>query len=122
MPMSLNLEGSFQEVPSERLRDQARLLKELVGVSISQSELRAVWPRLLEHKWFISERLGRDVGLRTAAVDYFENLMSPEELRSGTSRVRRIQIALRSIFPPAAPGYSVGDFERAMRGTRSLAH
>jgi hypothetical protein len=36
-----------------------------------------VWPRLLEHKWYLGERLGRDVGLRVAALDFFENVQPP---------------------------------------------
>jgi hypothetical protein len=43
-------------------------------VTLGIVEARALWPRILEHKWFLSERLGRDVGLRVAAIDYLENI------------------------------------------------
>ena len=56
---------------ARRLR---RALRQLTGVEISAREARAVWPSVLEHKWYLGERLGRDVGLRVAAVDYFENI------------------------------------------------
>jgi hypothetical protein len=46
----------------------------LAGVELSAREARDVWPSVLEHKWYLGERLGRDVGLRVAAVDYFENI------------------------------------------------
>jgi hypothetical protein len=49
-------------------------LKRLTGVSLSKPFAEDVWPQVLEHKWYLSERLGRDVGLRVAAVDYFENI------------------------------------------------
>src|SRR3712207_6057165 len=52
-------------------------VRKLAGVRLSEPEARAVWPRVLEHKWYLSERLGRDVGLRVAAVDYFENIEPP---------------------------------------------
>ena len=55
----------------------SRALKELTGVRLSESHASAAWPRLLKHKWYLSERLGRDVGLRVAAVDYFENIERP---------------------------------------------
>lgn len=55
-------------------RRLSRALREWAGVKLSASEARAEWPRVLEHKWLVSERLGRDVGLRVAAVDYFENV------------------------------------------------
>ena len=52
-------------------------MRKLAGLSLSEPEARGAWPRLLEHKWYLSERLGRDVGLRVAAIDYFENIEPP---------------------------------------------
>jgi hypothetical protein len=59
------------EQSARRLR---RSLRQLAGVELSAREARDVWPSVLEHKWYLGERLGRDVGLRVAAVDYFENI------------------------------------------------
>jgi hypothetical protein len=56
---------------------EQRALRELAGVRLGPGEAAAEWPRVLEHKWFVSERLGRDIGLRVAAVDYFENVRLP---------------------------------------------
>jgi len=50
------------------------MLRALTGVTLGIVEARSLWPRILEHKWFLSERLGRDVGLRVAAIDYLENI------------------------------------------------
>ena len=58
--------------------NRRRSLRKLAGVRLSESEARAVWPQVLEHKWYMGERLGRDVGLRVAAVDYFENVRRPQ--------------------------------------------
>jgi hypothetical protein len=71
------LEHVIEEVLSEYPKDQQRMLKRLAGVKLSQTEARRAWPQVLEHKWFLSERLGRDVGLRVAAIDYFENIQPP---------------------------------------------
>src|SRR5215212_1585674 len=54
--------------------EERKLLRELAGVRLTPAEARAEWPRVLEHKWFVSERMGRDIGLRVAAIDYFENV------------------------------------------------
>ncbi len=35
-----------------------------------------LWGKILQHKWVLSERLGRDVGLRVACVDFIENIGS----------------------------------------------
>jgi hypothetical protein len=59
------------EQSARRLR---RSLRKLAGVELSAREARDVWPSVLEHKWYLGERLGRDVGLRVAAVDFFENV------------------------------------------------
>lgn len=34
----------------------------------------ALWDDVMRHKWLLSERAGRDVGLRVAALDYIENV------------------------------------------------
>ena len=33
-----------------------------------------LWPRIVQHKWLMSEKLGRDVGLRVACIDFLENM------------------------------------------------
>src|SRR5918998_6401575 len=63
--------------------EEQEVLKELAGVKLPPAEARAEWPRVLEHKWLVSERLGRDVGLRVAALDYFENVRLPRHTRVG---------------------------------------
>jgi hypothetical protein len=32
------------------------------------------WQKILQHKWLMSEKLGRDVGFRTACIDFLENV------------------------------------------------
>ena len=44
------------------------------GLRLSPLAAREVWPQVLEHKWYMSERLGRDGGPRAAALDYFANI------------------------------------------------
>jgi hypothetical protein len=63
--------------------EEQKALKELAGVRLAPEEARAEWRRVLEHKWFVSERLGRDVGLKVAALDYFENVRLPRHKRTG---------------------------------------
>ena len=75
MPLSFESERPEASVPVEQsARRLRRSLRQLAGVELSASDARTVWPSVLEHKWYLGERLGRDVGLRVAAVDYFENI------------------------------------------------
>ena len=80
--------------------EEQSVLKELAGVRLRPAEARAEWPRVLEHKWLVSERVGRDVGLRVAALDYFENVRLPHHTRTShrpvASRPRRLTQADRS--------------------------
>jgi hypothetical protein len=74
MPVWLESEKSAVVVAGQNARRLRRSLRRLAGVELSASEASAAWPNVLEHKWYLGERLGRDVGLRVAAVDYFENI------------------------------------------------
>ena len=73
-PYSFESEKPRARTAAVDARGLRRSLRKLAGVRLSESEARAVWPRVLEHKWYLGERLGRDVGLRVAAADYFENI------------------------------------------------
>ena len=33
-----------------------------------------LWPKILQHKWILSEKLGRDAGIKVACLDYIENV------------------------------------------------
>ncbi len=56
-------------------------LKNLVGANYTKEEAKYIWGRVIDHKWYIGERLKRDVGLRVAAVDYVENFYNPAIFR-----------------------------------------
>jgi hypothetical protein len=81
--------------------EEQSVLRELAGVRLKASEARAEWPRVLEHKWFVSERLGRDVGLRVAALDYFENVRLPRHARTG--RNTQAPASARAARPHSLP-------------------
>jgi len=74
-------------------RRERRMIKELTGVRLPEANAREVWSSILEHKWYLGERLNRDVGLRTAAVDYLENIAPPAIPRR----------ARRDALPPRLP-------------------
>jgi hypothetical protein len=82
MSIPFKLDYVIEKVLAEPSRTHKRTLRKLAGVRLSKSKAQSVWPRVLEHKWYLSERLSRDVGLRVAAVDYFENIEPPAPRRS----------------------------------------
>ena len=73
-------------------RRERRMIKELTGARMDRTHALEVWSSILEHKWYLGERLNRDVGLRTAAVDYLENI-APQPARG----------SFRDTLPPRLP-------------------
>ncbi len=52
-----------------------------------EPELAAkLWMHILRHKWFLSEQLGRDVGIKVACLDYIENTDSIHTALEQTER------------------------------------
>jgi transitional endoplasmic reticulum ATPase len=47
---------------------------EMSGVKFEQDTASDLWAKILQHKWLLSEKLGRDVGNHTACVDFLENM------------------------------------------------
>ena len=87
------IERTLQATNPASGRRERRMIKELTGVRLPERKAREAWSSILEHKWYLGERLNRDVGLRTAAVDYLENIAPPPVVR----RTRR------DTLPPRLP-------------------
>jgi len=46
----------------------------LVQIRLPENEARKDWKNILNHKYTVSEKLGRNVGVRVAALDYYTNI------------------------------------------------
>ena len=75
------LDYVIEEVKKNELTVEQRTLKNLVGANYTKVEAKYIWGRVIDHKWYIGERLKRDVGLRVAAIDYIENFYNPAIFR-----------------------------------------
>jgi transitional endoplasmic reticulum ATPase len=60
------------EAPSSEVC--ASTIFEISGTKFDPDIAADIWPKILQHKWLMSEKLGRDVGLRTACIDFIENM------------------------------------------------
>lgn len=63
----------------ELLREKAQtlysdLLYTLTHLHFSEPQARQHWDRILKHKQLMAQKLGRNVGVRVALMDYFTNL------------------------------------------------
>jgi transitional endoplasmic reticulum ATPase len=54
--------------------DCASKIFEMSGVKFEADTASDLWAKILQHKWLLSEKVGRDVGFRTACVDFLENV------------------------------------------------
>ena len=52
---------------------EQKFLLEYTGKNFPAGQAERIWLRVIDHKWHMSEKLNRDVGLRVAAVDYIQN-------------------------------------------------
>ncbi len=64
----------FKNHSAAHLNEKQRFLNELSGERFSIGEAERVWTKIADHKWLVSEKLGRDVGFNVAAIDYLENI------------------------------------------------
>jgi hypothetical protein len=96
MTITFKLDYLTEKAIQHREKDVRRTLQEMAGVKLSAREAREIMPRIQNHKWYISERMGRDVGLRVAAIDYFDNIYEPRarmRARSGTLKQKLKHLA-----------------------------
>ncbi|GEM_PF-1352699 len=92
----------LKNIPTE----EQVFLKKYLNRDFPRKEAKYLWERIVDHKWYVSERLKRDTGFRVAAVDYIENFYEPNSVfgnknrKSGIfSRIfRLVNSSLRSYF------------------------
>ena len=89
--ISYKLDHTIEKILENEFSTEQKLIKELTGKVLPKVEAKNIWLKVLDHKWYISERLRRDVGLRVAALDYMENFyeQSFPKNRDFSSKIRR---------------------------------
>jgi Domain of unknown function (DUF4032) len=89
MTITFKLDYMIEKALRSKESDARRTLQALAGVRLSAAEAREVMPRIQKHKWYMSERLGRDVGLKVAAIDYFDNIHERRSAQSHTGTLKQ---------------------------------
>ena len=64
-------ENSLEILSPEECTNQ---IIELSGMIFEPDIAADLWLKIVQHKWLLSEKLTRDVGLRTACIDFLENM------------------------------------------------
>ena len=69
--------------------DYTTLIFECSGQKVEPEMAEDLWAKILQHKWVLSEKLGRDVGTKVACLDFIENI---EPMQRDLNDVERLQL------------------------------
>lgn len=120
MPIPYRLDWVIEQSTTTRSEPVAVEFEALGEYGVDANEARVEWQAILEHKWYLGERLGRDVGMRVAMLDYFENIKPLRENAARARARRSLGSALASIA--AAPVLALErvfvEFLETLRGAR----
>lgn len=90
------LDYVVEEVTKSAPSEAQIFLKEHWNRKFDAAEAKFLFDRIADHKWYVSERLQRDIGMRVAAIDFLENVYEPSA--SKPKRRGFIASTLRSYF------------------------
>lgn len=77
------------ESPKTKFSDEQVLLSQFTGKQFSRNEAEILFGKIINHKWNMSEKLNRDVGLRVATIDFMENFYQLRENAEGKSIIKK---------------------------------
>ena len=80
------LDYVVNEVTQNTPSFEQKQLKKYVNTEFTKEEAKYIWERVIDHKWYVGERLQRDIGLRVAAVDYVENFYDSSIFRKNSKQ------------------------------------
>ena len=58
------------------------------GRKLELQEAEDVWHKILQHKWVLSEKLGRDVGKKVACLDFIENVEPMDQPAYDSAKIK----------------------------------
>jgi len=70
-------------------QDCTAFIFENTGQKVEPKTAAKLWPKIIQHKWVLSEKLGRDVGIKVACLDFIDNI---ELLHQDLHDAQRIQL------------------------------
>ncbi len=64
----------FNRFSKQSPNEEQEFLKAVDRRKLSKEEAKQLYHTIKDHKQYLGERLQRDVGMRVAIIDYFENV------------------------------------------------
>lgn len=92
IPIATNNNNPDSAAEDGPTTDCSALIYEHSGYRVDPDLADKLWPKVLQHKWFLSEKLERDVGLKVACLDLLENLerMGDRQTEDGLRIIREL--------------------------------
>ena len=69
----------------------AARIHDISGHVIDPDLANDLWSKVLQHKWVLSEKIGRDVGIKVACIDLIENIVSLENALQNGNKIRQLK-------------------------------
>lgn len=81
------------ETTSDQLKPEEcpTLIFESCGHKVEPESAEELRDKILQHKWVLSEKLGRDVGTKVACVDFIENIAPMHQDFHDTERIKLLK-------------------------------
>ncbi len=69
----------------------ASLILDCSGRKVDPQEAEDLWQKILQHKWVLSEKLGRNVGTKIACLDFIENIELMDQQTHDSEQARLLK-------------------------------
>jgi len=71
--------------------DYSARIFEISGYKVNPEMAQDIWTQMQHHKWVLSEKMSRDVGIKVACVDYIENVFSAENSLHESQKIDQLR-------------------------------
>ncbi len=113
----------FSDVTTSQPNPFSLVLQRITGRNVSNREALQLWHRILEHKSEMEKKLGRQIGIQPAALDYTERRLNSSELMKpcgpSTQSAERDDEWLERVF---SPGFHLEKLKEEMLRSRRYKH
>lgn len=103
---------SIGKKPGTYYRD---LILALIQIRLPEDEAKRDWKEVLKHKYLLSEKLGRNVGIHVATLDYYTNIKKKVTNPKIISTHEYLDTASRAITDDLTKAYNRHFFEDEFR-------
>ena len=103
---------SIGKKPGTYYRD---LILALIQIRLREDEAKRDWKEVLKHKYLLSEKLGRNVGIHVATLDYYTNIKKKVTNPKIISTHEYLDTASRAITDDLTKAYNRHFFEDEFR-------